>query len=414
MNYLLLHAALALAAPQAELRATLAIDDGEHVPQTGWTIGGGLRAPVVGVLSASAALDLGLSHSSPPKARVYMPLELTLAASSRDDEPLYLALGAAPLLTDHLRLQPLAGVGYHRAQSPLRVEWHILAKGAAPVAWALTIGLRPTRPAVEPVVEPPPEPVVEALAGPTPEPAKVVPPTVTGPEDPLVWVPHPTCTWTPLSQAGPLLTTLPVGTVISFQAPGYLPATATLADKEMAIAMVNAPAQGSIVLQAWPGDAVLMDDYAITLRSDNAAVFTAAEGAHRLIVDGGGRHLELPLAVASGYAVWARIPAPQPTRVLFSASSSVLQPAGAKRIRELAAHAGTARFSVAGSYSPEGQPDANRVLANARAQVVVNALIADGVPEGQIVVGAPFEPDPRESNDEQRRVDVRPITEVTR
>lgn len=270
------------------------------------------------------------------------------------------------------------------------------------------VGASPTRGAGAPGTR-----LVFGLAGatrepePVPEPVVVAPPMDIQPEDALVWLPHPICQWLPVSEARSRLADLPPGTEIRLVAPGHLPTTARAGDS--AVQLEQAPPTGGLVVLAEPWDAVTVDGERLPEATDGVWVLAVGVGSHQVAVEGAGRTWTDEAAVVDGYTVWLRAPSVEPVGVLFGAGSAVLRTEAKERLGPLVAHPGRWVFEVRGSFSPEGDLEANRRLAETRAQSVVDWLAEQGVPEQRVRVVHNDEPVEGYTAEEQRRVDVMPV-----
>jgi hypothetical protein len=231
--------------------------------------------------------------------------------------------------------------------------------GTAGLATALEAGLRwraPVRPPAP--AAPPPDPKVTVDAS-----------------DAKVWIPHPICEWVPPSEAGPLLAAVPDATV-EVTAPGHLPAAVPVTP-DMAVHLPPAPPQGGLVVVATPGDVVRIAGAELRTGPDGTVVLNVAEGPIALTVDTLGTPATLEGAVASGFTVWLRAPAPAAIRVPFAADST-LDPAWAERTKNLP----LPRY--AWIVHADGA---------AHAAAVVALLRAAGVPEDGISVDPSASPD---------------------
>ena len=268
----------------------------------------------------------------------------------------------------------------------LRLQGRYLLVGTEVHSFQLSFGWvrRPPEPEAEPepvLVEVEPEPVTES----EPEPFQIR----VSPEGTQVWLPHPICQWMDIEAATPLLEDLPEGTPLRFRAPGHLPVTAEAAP-EMVVELDEAPIQGSLLVIAEPSDRVIVNDSEVQPDADGVVVLTVGEELLRVEVIGGGRATVWdPVGVSDGEAVWLRADEPGPLHVTFPVDSSVLGRAGRQAITEIAGNAADWSFQVSGSFSPEGNLEHNKELAEGRAQAAAQALVDAGVSADRIEVLPP-------------------------
>lgn len=175
-----------------------------------------------------------------------------------------------------------------------------------------------------------------------------------------------------------------LGTPLQVFAPGYLPAT-VIADPEdpPEIPLVEAPAQGTLLLVTWPGDRVTVQDRPLAdpaTARDGVVQATLPEGPATVRVEGGGRSANLETAIVSGHATWLRAPTPPPVRILFPLRSATLPPDVAATLEPLVDLRGDWRYEIIGSASAEGDAALNLSLARMRAQGVLEWLLARQVP----------------------------------
>lgn len=222
------------------------------------------------------------------------------------------------------------------------------------------------------------------------------------------FIPHPVCRWVPLSALPTWMDRLPPGTPVRVEAPGYLPTT-LLAGTDEQPSLRQAPARGSVVVAAYPGDVVRLGDGVWTATGDGVVATNLAPGTVAVEVTGNGRSDSLQTAVSNGYANWVRPAAPGPVRVLFAVSSADLDEAAAARISEVVAQAGDGRFEVSGSHSPEGRESRNAELATRRAGAVAAALVAAGLDPSRVTVVPPTPVDPELTAVEQRAAVIAPV-----
>ncbi len=234
------------------------------------------------------------------------------------------------------------------------------------------------------------------------------PPVQVTPPDALVWVPHPVCAWVPADKAAALLAVADPTLPVQVRAPGYLPSELPR-DGSRSVTLQPAPSFGAVLVVAYPGDRVSVDDTVFPLAPDGTAVFGAPEGPVHVTVTGAGRSVVLEGAVAAGYALWLRAPEPTPLVVGFPAGSAELPPGALPSIAAFADNVGTYGFRVVGSFSGEVDVGETRRLADARAEALKEALIAAGVPTKAINVISTSTPTPGVAPDELRSARVEPI-----
>ncbi len=256
---------------------------------------------------------------------------------------------------------------------------------------------------------PEPEPIPVVVE---PEPPVEEPPfeLSVSPEGSQVWLPHPVCRWLDVEAARPLIEQLPPGTALLFRAPGHLPQGST-SQSPVVVDLEPAPAQGSLLVIAQPGDLVTVGEDRVQPDRDGVVVLNVAEGVTRVQVVGGGRSSVFEaVSVVEGQAGWLRASEPGPLHVTFPVNSARLGPQGRQAITDIALHAGDWSFSVSGSFSPEGDLEDNRALAEARAGAAAAALIEAGVPADRVVqLPAPEAVDEQEDWAQLRGAWVRPI-----
>lgn len=259
----------------------------------------------------------------------------------------------------------------------------------------------------EPVAAVAPAPA-EPATTPTPDP---VPPMVTTPAAAKVWVPHPWCEWMSAEDANKLLATLPAETRVEVSAAGYLPAS--VGPGAGAVVLTPAPEQGAMVIVARVGDQVRVDGVPVSVDAEGLAVVNAGVGDHPIEVLGGGRRESLEASIASGYVVWLRAGEPAPARVRFASGSATVSATEAAGVDRLAANVGAWGFQVQGGASPEGNPEANAVLAVSRANAVRDRLIAAGVAADRVVLLPPAAPIEGLNPADQRAVTITPVPRAT-
>ena len=253
---------------------------------------------------------------------------------------------------------------------------------------------------------------------PEPPPPEPTPPPPADPDryafDPstaMVWVPHPVCLWVPAPEAPPELETLPDGQPFRVTASGYLPGDGVVGLTRR-VSLVESPPQGALIVVSDHRDVLRVADQVVQPGSDGVTLLKVPEGAVTIEVAGAGGVEVLEGAVASGYALWLRASLHAPQEILFDVSSAELNAAATAEIGRIAANLGEWRVSVAGSFSEEGDRDANLALADARTRSVVDALRRAGVPAERLELGPAVPPDPTLSMAANRRVVVRPSEEA--
>jgi hypothetical protein len=243
--------------------------------------------------------------------------------------------------------------------------------------------------AEEEPAEAPEEPIAEAPADSL---------TVT-PEVAMIWLPHPICRWVPAEEASGGLED---ADRVRVTAPGYLP-TQLQVEGPTEVALDPAPSQGSLVLVSHRGDRVVVGEQTTAVSGDGLAVLNAPEGDLSVRIEGGGRAVSHDLLIASGYATWVRVPDPEDHLFLFPLGVAALDPGDLQAVQDLADAPGDYRFLIRGSYSPEGDPQANMALARARASAAGQALVAAGLPEERVVYQDPYIPSGEEEDLERLR-----------
>lgn len=203
------------------------------------------------------------------------------------------------------------------------------------------------------------------------------------PEDASIWVPHGYCEHHDAADGLERLDHLDGDQPVVVSAPGYLPAFVP-AEQLSGLQLEPAPAQGALVIVAAPGDLILVDQVVVETGDDGVALLNVPEGSHTVEVSGGGRHAIGKISVSQGHATWLRPEGAEPHLARFAAGSAALSVAEQRRVAELADQRAGYSYVLQGGHSPEGDPEANKALARARAEAVRAALIAAGVPEEQI------------------------------
>lgn len=262
----------------------------------------------------------------------------------------------------------------------LRVEggYHIDRNGlgAAVLSFGPVFDVRKRVQEPEP---PPPEPVLAAEVPPPPAPPASI---LTDLEDVEVWFPHPICRWLPLDEANALLATMD-GAEVQAVAPGHRSQWLDV-DGPTPLALQKRLDMGALLVVASPGDQILVDGHEVSTGPDSVLMLATPAGGVDVQIIGNGRRQDLPLVVAPEVTTWARAEEPSTLHVTFPANSAVLSSSGRRQIRAIGEAIGDARFTVEGSFSPEGDLEQNRALASERARAGKQALLDAGVPEDRI------------------------------
>ncbi|MEN0060850.1 MAG: OmpA family protein [Myxococcota bacterium] len=168
------------------------------------------------------------------------------------------------------------------------------------------------------------------------------------------------------------------------------------------------PQAGVLVVAAYPGDAVSVDGTTVEADANGIAVHKRS-GAVRVAILGGGRRIRRDLLVSEDHGLWWSVPPPEPREIGFAQGSAALSSEARTSLTDVARDAGGWRFEIRGGFSPEGDDNANRQLAEARANAVRNHLIESGLdPERLDTVEAPL--DLRDAPAEGQRIAlVRPL-----
>lgn len=306
-------------------------------------------------------------------------------------------LGAGPTLryrADSATL--MAGITHEwdRGEAlPIRVGVHAMIGGtrAAPQAGLhLTVGLTDHAQQRAPVAPPPSEAT----------------PWSFDPGDTRIWVPHPVCDWLTPQEFAAAAPSLPPDVVARAYATGHLPTPLPRASG--AVVLLDAPAQGSVVLAVAIGDRVTMSGVTLPPEEDGVYVTNVPVGRYEIDVLGGGRRLTRSLEVVGGEASWLAVGPPEAQRVYFDVGSAMLRPATLATLDAWVALAGDNPLTVSGGASPEGKDDENRALAAARALAVYDALIARGIPTDHLRLGPVLPQDPETDPQAQRVVILTP------
>ncbi len=262
-------------------------------------------------------------------------------------------------------------------------------------------------PTVLPASEPPATPAVAPPAAPDPAPSPTPPALPTSeilPAGARLWVPHPVCRWIDASEAD-----LYPGATVRVEAPGYLPASVTLPGS---LSLSPAPAQGTLMVVAWPGDRLKVGAVDLRPSADGVAMLSVPVGTIEVEVTGGGRSEILEAAVVNGQATWVRSHPPVPVYVLFELGSAEVGGRQFGRLENLQALAADWHFDIVGSYSSDGNLEQNMILARARAQAVYDLLVRQGFPADHLHILDPLPPTPNTSPDAARSARVIPRREL--
>ena len=277
-------------------------------------------------------------------------------------------------------VRPLGSLGLSAEVGRVRLDARWLVDGVTPEQAQLAVGWQwgPRSDEPAPIVEP--EPIV--APEPALEPVVEAPILEVAPDDALVWIPHPWCRWMTVDEASEILADLPEELRLHILAGGYVPESA-LVGGDLSLVLQEAPEQASLVVAAHPGDVVAVGPAVVT-PEDGVLVTTVPLQELTVTVTGGGRQEVHDLSPANGYALWLRTQEPGPLRVQFPVNQSTLQTAQARQIADIAERAGDWSFQVQGGASPEGDPQRNLELANARGEAVAAALVEAGLDPSRV------------------------------
>ena len=211
--------------------------------------------------------------------------------------------------------------------------------------------------------KPPPPPVLAEEPEPIPE--EPAPPDLgtTG----MVWVPAPVCDWLEPEELAAYQDVLPTTVRDRW---GRRPAGTP--------PLMLPPAPTTVLVAAWPGDDVWVNDVQIPLDEQGFGKFRLASPEARIQVQGGGRELLLPIEVADEHALWMSVDVPTPIRIQFEVNQATLNEASLAQIEAVVGQQGGWGFEVRGSHSPEGPAARNETLSRLRAQAVFAAILAAG------------------------------------
>jgi hypothetical protein len=384
MNPMMWWLSAANAGPTAEIHAWgaagAATDD--DAAAAGLGVAGGLR--FVPSVSVELLAQGGVSRSVSPWVALRPELRWSLTDPASPAGALALVggvglgLGPTPVLRSGVGLAlDLPSEGTHS----WRIQARALLDGAELDALQVTVGTawpRVVAPAPPPPIEPPPAP-----PPPAPNSLQINPPTA------MIWLPQPYAGWVTPSEANRLMADAAAGLVVRIAAPGYLSIEVAV-DGPTAVALDTAPAQGALLVMASPGDLVRMGEHDLPANPDGLRIINAPEGFADLTVVGGGRQTLTQTALSQGHALWVRIPRPAPLLVTCPAGRSDLSAKDREALAALTTLAGDWAFEVRGTASPEGDPAVNLDLATRRGLVVVDAMVAAGLPRARITLATPM------------------------
>ena len=225
-----------------------------------------------------------------------------------------------------------------------------------------------------------------------------------------VFVTNPVCEWTQVTDLSDVQHRLPEDRDPMVDAEGSLPvklSEAVAAGPEWE--PPEAPVQGSLVLVGQRGDRVKVGEREISVGEDGLAVLTLPKGRTQVEITGGGRQIAFPVSIADGYAVWLQPEGPAPVKVIFELGSSVLSAEALAVIQEFSSKIGDYHLRLEGSFSSEGDVDANKELAAERAQAVAQAFQDAGLPQKRVDVVTATDPDLALPPEEQRSCVIFPI-----
>jgi outer membrane protein OmpA-like peptidoglycan-associated protein len=288
----------------------------------------------------------------------------------------------------------------------IRVQADWLLVGSQSLAVVSLGGLlqsAPLRP-VAPPSYPAPGPLVAPPAAVAPAPAAAAPTSEIQPAGARLWVPHPVCRWIDASEADQY-----PGATVRVEAPGYLPAELTLPGR---LSLRPAPAQGTLMVVAWPGDRLQVGEVELRPGADGVAMLSVPVGPVEVEVTGGGRTETLTAAVSNAQATWVRSHAPSPVDVRFDLASATVGGRRLAHLENLAAMAADWHFDIVGSFSPEGNREQNILLANARAQAVRDMLVLQGIPADHLHLLEAVPPSPGTPPEAARSARVTPRREL--
>ncbi len=350
-------------------------------PSPSWAVLGelgvipGLELGDQGFQALEPRLGVGVRPWTQPAVGPRLGAGLALASHSSDQR-----LNNAPTDLEDRHLQAWAGLGAAWRAAPwlevrADLRWHQGFGGEDPHRAATGLGVSLGLDLVQPMggAGPVAPPEHDTTANAAEQGLGIVP------ADATIWVPHGHCVHTPAADAHRSLEHLDAEQPVVVSAPGYLPAFVP-ADGLSGLELEPAPPQGALVVVAAPGDLVQVDGVAVSVGADGVALLSVPEGSHRVQITGGGRRSEGSIAVSQGHATWLRPPEAEPYRALFTVGSAELSASERERLGQLSAQRGDYGYVLQGGYSPEGDPDANEALAQARAEVARDVLIEAGVP----------------------------------
>lgn len=303
-------------------------------------------------------------------------------AASRGHLVLGAGVGAGP------EVAPLAevGVGLDLGSGPVagRIAVAYEAGWQQPGRALLSIGVVGRPPAREPA----PAPVVEAPRF----------------DAAMVWVPGPVCAWLPPDEA-----------TSAWQSAMSLAELATVPTPGSGAAGSDSGAvpQGDLVIAAFPGDQVWVDDTPLDVAADGIAWSSREEGRATVRIVGGGREATELVAVSAEGTLWYAASTPsERLRITFPSGSSAMPQTSLVEVQQIASLLGDWSVEVWGSASPEGDVQGNIALGKARAASVADALEAAGVDPARITVLPPRKAPDGLPPEQQRAAVIAPILET--
>ena len=198
-----------------------------------------------------------------------------------------------------------------------------------------------------------------------------------------VWMPPPENAWLSVSDFERVGLRVEPGVRLRVAADGYLPTEITY-EPDMSVVLVEAPAQGTLVVVSSLGDTLMLNNHALSVDADGVAVISTEAGRVHLTVSGGGREVEYRPMISNGHVTWLRVRPPTPTRITFELDSSTVSEEDIVRLQGLAAGLGDYSLILQGAHSPEGAGEHNLELAQQRAESVASILLSAGVPEERL------------------------------
>jgi len=209
----------------------------------------------------------------------------------------------------------------------------------------------------------------------------------------MVWVPGPVCQWLPSDEASDAFLGVDADPERVEKVPNPTGGTGGTAGEGP---------RGDLVVAAFPGDVVTVDDRPLEVADDGVAWSNLPEGPATVRVLGGGRRVVFDLAVAADATLWVTVPEAEKVELRFRVGSADLEGSSASTLDQLADTLGAWRVRVWGSYSAEGDRVANEALAQQRAEHTRDRLVAAGVPPENVEVLPPRTPLAERSLEDQR------------